>query len=92
MAVIRKKTNKLDMVYGLETNKNLLSRYCYPRMLSAFLPVCNAEQNTEFFSQSKSGSSKLTFAKVCLAFPGTSCESYLIRFGDLIAILLLKIK
>ncbi|WP_268120925.1 hypothetical protein [Methylobacter sp. YRD-M1] len=43
MAVTRKNTNKLDRVYGPDTNKTLLSRYCDPRMLSAFLLVGNAQ-------------------------------------------------
>jgi hypothetical protein len=43
MAVTRKNTNKLDRVYGPDTNKTLFSRYCDPRMLSAFLLVGNAQ-------------------------------------------------
>jgi hypothetical protein len=43
MAVTRKNTNKLDRVYSPDTNKTLLSRYCDPRMLSAFLPVGNVQ-------------------------------------------------
>jgi hypothetical protein len=49
MAVTRKNTKKLDVVYVSETNKTLLSRYCDPRMLSTLLPFYNAEQIAEFF-------------------------------------------
>ncbi|WP_442496895.1 DUF4123 domain-containing protein [Methylobacter sp. sgz302048] len=44
---------KLNMVYDRELHKSLLFRYYDPRVLSTFLPTCNAEQSAEFFGPVK---------------------------------------
>ncbi|MCL7421751.1 MAG: DUF4123 domain-containing protein [Methylobacter sp.] len=44
---------KLNMVYDAESHKSLLFRYYDPRVLSAFLPSCDAAQAETFFGPVK---------------------------------------
>lgn len=46
---LRYHLRKLNMVYDPETNKSLLFRYYDPRVLTTFLPTCDAKQVSDFF-------------------------------------------
>lgn len=49
LKTIRTHLRKLNMIYEPETHKPLLFRYYDPRVLSVFLPTCDAKQVSEFF-------------------------------------------
>jgi hypothetical protein len=46
---LRQHLRKLNMVYDPESHKPLLFRYYDPRVLTVFLPTCDAKQTEEFF-------------------------------------------
>jgi hypothetical protein len=49
LRTLRRHLRTLNRVYDPETHKPLLFRYYDPRVLSVFLPTCDAEQKAEFF-------------------------------------------
>ncbi len=51
--ILHRHLRKLNMVYDPELHQSLLFRYYDPRVLSAFLPTCSAEQSVEFFGPVK---------------------------------------
>ncbi len=49
LATLRRHLRKFNMVYDTESHSSLLFRYYDPRVLSVFLPSCDAEQMNSFF-------------------------------------------
>ncbi len=49
LRAMRQHLRKLNMVYDPETHNPLLFRYYDPRVLTIFLPTCDAQQAEEFF-------------------------------------------
>jgi hypothetical protein len=70
LRTLRYHLRKLNMVYDSETNKPLLFRYYDPRVLSVFLPTCDAKQVGEFFgpvnawfAETEAGASLMRFVR-----------------------------
>ena len=70
LKTLRSHLRKLNMIYEPETHKPLLFRYYDPRVLTVFLPTCDAKQVSEFFgpvqvwlAEGKDGSCIQRFAR-----------------------------
>ncbi|MGR8931672.1 MAG: DUF4123 domain-containing protein [Gammaproteobacteria bacterium] len=70
LKTLRSHLRRMNMVYEPETHKPLLFRYYDPRVLTSFLPACDAKQGAEFFgpvqewfAEGKNGNAITRFAR-----------------------------